>query len=639
MKYLIFRYGRQVKCMDQMINFNEFIDAKKIQYDIEDSDFILNISCFLVTNNWFGCKPIINENVLFIDEKMVKKIDSKINDFCENYNHSDKDKTEYLLNKMVKTFPKTVDLFRKYIKSTNLEEKIALRLIDFIYSFLPGELNESSDGEIGSLIDDAFDELPRIYGIHLTDFINWTHDHTKTVYQNLYYINRYTNNSEKNSAYDSYTYLNILYHLYNQDYIEKNDMYVYAAESKNYADTWLFLALHFLCALRNTDLVRIPHPRLSQSPEEVLKQVSSGTFSEASAKSAIYTVLWELEALMLTPNKTQGTKGVASIKLHIPESVETHIGTLFAVAEAHFQLKCNDSTKPLIRVISSYEQINRYMGEDIGDLFLESDFRSRAANKSYMQMIYILTDDILDVNDDFRVKGYMLAALARSHKGSYGDFAKTTSIYLKDAKMSGYTPEFVARELFERGVLSTIPSMLLKMVAGEDYKKLSVENQTKMIKQLDMSPMEIENTVSVMQKNMKHSGEIVKTLYKEHSTQEILNILHSIGNGEAVSKVDSCMCLITAMGKLCPYPGHSNCMSCEYEISTKTTMFLMVQEIQRLRKLYKNTNNITEKKRCKAMVKDIIAPSVEEMLCIMEEKYGSEAVKTLEQVITEVNNG
>lgn len=85
-------------------------------------------------------------------------------------------------------------------------------------------------------------------------------------------------------------------------------------------------------------------------------------------------------------------------------------------------------------------------------------------------MIYILTDDILGVNDEFRVKGYMLAALARSHKGSYGDFAKTTSIYLKDAKMSGYTPEFVAKELFERGVLSVIPSMLLKMVAGEEYQ-------------------------------------------------------------------------------------------------------------------------------------------------------------------------
>ena len=134
-----------------------------------------------------------------------------------------------------------------------------------------------------------------------------------------------------------------------------------------------------------------------------------------------------------------------------------------------------------------------------------------------MQMIYILTDDILNANDEFKVKGYMLAALARSHKGTYGEFAEHTSTYLNDAKMSGYTPEFVAKELFERGVLSVIPSMLLKMVAGDEYKKLSVKGQTKMIQALNMSPLEVESTLSAMHKNINHSTEIVISIYKDHS--------------------------------------------------------------------------------------------------------------------------
>ena len=201
--------------------------------------------------------------------------------------------------------------------------------------------------------------------------------------------------------------------------------------------------------------------------------------------------------------------------------------------------------------------------------------------------------------------------------------------------MSGYTPEFVARELFERGVLSVIPSMLLKMVVGEEYQKLSVESQTKMIKELNMSPMEVENAVAIMQKNMKRSTELVKTLYSGYSKEEMLNILHSIGNGEAVSKTDSCMCLITAMGKVCPYAGQSNCPSCEYEISTKTTMFLMVREVHRLQEIYRTTDNELEKLRCRAIVKDIITPCIEEMLCVMDEVYGSDAVKTLEKIIME----
>lgn len=621
--------------MDEMINFNEYLENKKIEHEINNSEFNIDFSCLMATNDWYGCIPVIKNEVLWFSKDDVQILDKKIEEYCSNYNKTDKEKSEYLLDKLNEQLPKTVKLLRKYIKKVKLEDISAFHLVDFIYTYLPGELDESTDKEISTLLDDAFDELPHFYSIILSDFINWVHDNTKTLYKNLYFMNNYSSDSDKNSAYDPHSYLDILYHLYNQDYIEENDMYVAAAESRNYADAWLFLAMHFLCALRNTDLLRIPHPRLSMSPEEVLEQVANGTFSEAAAKSTIYTVIWQLEALMLTPNKTQGTSGVASIKLHIPESVETHIGTLFAVAEAHFQLVEDDSNKPLLRVITTYEQINRYMGEEIGDLFLESNFRCKAANKSYMQMIYLLTDDILGVNDEFRVKGYMLAALARSHKGSYGDFAKTTSIYLKDAKMSGYTPEFVARELFERGVLSVIPSMLLKMVVGEEYQKLSVESQTKMIKELNMSPMEVENAVAIMQKNMKRSTELVKTLYSGYSKEEMLNILHSIGNGEAVSKTDSRMCLITAMGKVCPYAGQSNCPSCEYEISTKTTMFLMVREVHRLQEIYRTTDNELEKLRCRAIVKDIITPCIEEMLCVMDEVYGSDAVKTLEKIIME----
>ena len=627
------------KVDNNTVNFNEFIEGLKSKHNINSPDFNLDISRFLVSNNWFGCSPTIESNILLFDDKSIEIISKKVGEYCENYNKSDDEKANYLLNNLDNQLPKTTKLLKKYIKTTQIDEQTSLSLIDFIYTYLPGELDESTDKEVSRLLDDAFDELPHAYGVILSDFVNWTHEHTKTLYKNLYFMNNYSSDSDKNSAYDPHSYLDILYHLYNQDYIDENDMYVDAAESKNYADTWLFLAMHFLCALRNTDLIRIPHPRLPMPPEKVLEQVVDGTFSEASAKSTIYTIIWQLEALMLTPNKTQGTSGVAAIKLHIPESVETHIGTLFAIAEAHFQLSGEGSEKPLIRMINRYEQINRYMGEEIGNLFLESDFRSKAANKSYMQMIYILTDDILGVNDEFRVKGYKLAALARSHKGSYGDFAKTTSIYLKDAKMSGYTPEFVAKELFERGVLSVIPSMLLKMVAGEEYQKLSVESQTEMIKELNMSPMEIENTVAVVQKNMKRSTELVKTLYSSYSKEEVLNILHSIGNGEAVSKTDSCMCLVTAMGKVCPYAGHSNCPSCEYEISTKTTMFLMAREVHRLQEIYKTTDNELEKLRCKAIVKDIIAPSIEEMLSVMADVYGLEAVKMLEQIIMEENNG
>ena len=95
---------------------------------------------------------------------------------------------------------------------------------------------------------------------------------------------------------------------------------------------------------------------------------------------------------------------------------------------------------------------------------------------------------------------------------------------------------------------------------------------------------------------------------------------------------------MTAQGMVCPYVGSQNCIGCEYEISTKTTMLLMVHEVSRLQKLYKASQHEIERQRYKAMVTDIIAPCIDEMLHTVEENYGEKALKAFEKTIAEVTN-
>ena len=618
-----------------MVDLIEYVDAMQEEYDIQDQNFRMKVTKFFVANKWFGQKPVKIEGRLYLDEAAVKRIMSPLEHYCDYYVMDDRKRFVYMINRMSTAVPRTADIYRKYVEARMLDAATAYHLADFIATFLPGELSESTDREVATLVDDGFDEMPKVYGDLLADFINWTHDNYKTVYQNHYEMNAYSKRTDESEAYDQYDYLKILYHLFNEDFINENDMYANAAKSKNYVDTWLFMAMHFLYAIRNTDLVRIPHPILTSPPRDVLDQISAGEFKDVDARMVTYSVKWHLEGLRLMPNKTEGTRGIGSLKINFPESVEVHMGTLLAAAEAHFQLSGNAPEKPLIRVINSYEQINRYMGSEIGELFLESNFKSRAANKSYMQMIYLLTDDILEINDEFRVKGYMLSALARSHKGGYGSFAKTTVEYLKDAKMSGYSPEFVARELFERGVLSMTSSMLLKMVSGEEYETLSVENQTRAIRELDLLPAEIEKIVKIAQSNIRESTEIAKALYGQSSKDDVLKVLHRIGNGEAVSKTSGCMCLMTAMGKACPHIGKANCLNCEFEVATKTTLFVMAREVNRLKNAYNSASSEIERERSKAMVGDVVVPLINEMLTVTEEVYGPDALEALETVLRE----
>lgn len=483
-----------------MIDFKEYAFSLQLKLHIEMTDFNWIFMKFLVDNDWFDIKPVWQDGMLMIEENDFLIHMDTIKVFFDNYTLEIEDKNTILLSRLKGKFPETNEKLELFYQEYGFPDSIIYYLTDFLLKNLKQDICVMNDTDVGVLMTVACEELTKQYGDILCFLLKWIKDGFKTKYQNDYFMSKRQDKSFQNEAYETEKYLELLYCLFNEEYIIENDMYVRAAKSKNYVDTWLFLSLHFICALRNSDIIRIHHPKLTMEPEDVLRQVIEGDFSDEDARMTLYSITWRLSALPLVPNKTNKHSGVSSIKLCIPETIEAHMGILFSIAEAHRQLNNIPDDSPLIRIISDYDRITRYLGDEIGVFFLESNFRSRAANKSYMQSIFMLTDDILENDDEFNTKGYILAALARSHKGSYGEFANTTAVYLKDAKLSGFTPEFVAMEMFERGVLSFIPSMLLKMITNGEYNRLSVHKQTELIQELDLSPGQIETMVRISNK-------------------------------------------------------------------------------------------------------------------------------------------
>jgi hypothetical protein len=622
-----------------MTDLKELIQTIAEQEGIDPKDGLFKATELIVGRDWFGAKHDVRDGKVLVDETSAKIIESSVRDYFKSLGNSDKENLERLERSGSSLFPSTIKDFNSFCSSLEIETSPACKIMDFMLYYLPGELVDSTDEEVGDLVDDAVNSMQKVYAQIWVDFINWTRQYRRTLYSSVYQLKDKTTDVSGKEAYALTEYLEMLYKLYNTDYIEDNDMYEQAAEDKNYADTWLFLSLHFISALRKTDLIRIPHPELPIEPGEVLKQVREGSFPAKYAELCADSVTWKMKAKLLDPpNKTKRAQGVGSIKLFIPESARIHLGTLFAVAEAHHQLSGSSQEDPLIRPIQTYEQITRYMGDDIGNMFLHHDFSPRAANKSYLQLIRKYTDDILDSFDEFKVNGYLLASLARSHKGTFGEFAKATTEYLKDANMSGMTPEFVGKELFERGVLSSIPAMLLKMVTNGAYDKLSVGQQTQLINELDMTPLEVETAVKATDSIYKRSREMAVRIYQSTSRGDILKILHRIGNGQAYAKQDYCLCLKTAMRQRCPYRSRKACVGCEYEIGTKALLLQMLNEYQRLNRLYHTTNRAYMKAKYEKILKEVLLPAINEMLTCLKEQYGEESVITLKEMIKEKIN-
>ncbi len=614
-----------------VVDLKSYLERTLIELGASTIKYREKVSEFLLDNEWFGVS--INLDDYTISEKDAEVLKNHIKNYLTT--PPGIKSMEAIFSKK---FPSTSELFNQFVKEEKLGKSDTFYLLDFLAYNLTKDLFLYSDSEVEKLVEVATENLTKLLGNVLIQFIKWLLNKGVTRYRVSFEMTKRYTIESTNGAYELDEYLELMYYLFNEDYIIKNDMLSKAANSKDYADTWLYLGLHFICALRTTDLERLGHPKLTREPLEVLEAVVDGTWSSSEARRTLLSITTRLTYLNLTPNKTKNASNVTQLKFHVPESCQVLIGTLLAICEAHFQLQIPYNLEsPLIRRIKTYEKITSYMGEEIGNLFLERNFSSRSANKSYLQSVAMLADDILEDKSELNIKGYFLAALARSHKGDFNEFAQTTTTYLKDAQFGQLKPEMVAKELFERGVLSMIPSMLLTIVTRGKYKELSPSQQTQMIKSLDLTPVEIEKTLELSIKADTRSQQALKILVENKvEPEQLLTICHRIGNGEAFSKQGESMCLLSALGKLCPYDDRQHCVGCQYELQTKSTLLLLIGEFNRLNKQYQKLKNKLERGKVRAILEQQIKPCLTEMLEALSEQYGEAVLSDYEDIIKEL---
>lgn len=616
-----------------VVDLKSYLEKILIELGVDTLKNREKVSGFLLDNDWFGVSINLENYTITDEDAMVLK--NHIKDYFMT-----PPGVESMGVIFAKKFPSTSDLFIQFSKEQKLTKTNRFYLLDFLAYYLTKDLFLYSNTEVEKLVEVAAEVLTKYLGDNLIQFIKWLLDKGVTRYRVSFEMTKRYTIESTNGAYELDEYLQLMYYLFNEEYITRNNMYSKAADSKNYADAWLYLALHFICALRTTDLMRLGHPKLTRKPKEVLEAVASGSWSSSEARRTLLSITTRLTYLNITPNKTSRASHVTQLKFQVPESCQVLIGTLLAICEAHYQIGSPYSSKtssPLIRKISTYEQISNYMGDEIGDLFLERNFSSRSANKSYLQSVAMLADDVLEEKSELNIKGYFLAALARSHKGNFNEFAQITTTYLKDAQLGQLKPEMVAKELFERGVLSMIPSMLLTIVTRGKYKELSPNQQTQMIKSLDLTPVEIEKTLELSIRADLRSQQALKTLVENNiEPEQLLTICHRIGNGEAFSKQGESMCLLSALGKLCPYDDRQHCVGCQYELQTKSTLLLLIGEFNRLNKQYQKLKNELERGKVRAILEQQIKPCLTEMLEALSEQYGEAVLSDYEDIIKEL---
>ena len=573
---------------------------------------------FMSANGWFGIQYTMRDKAPHIASADIPLIYKPLLLWLKAYKQSGQVKTTLMLEQFDCKLPKTCSMYRNFLSASGKwDDEGAWKLLDYLLCELDAEIVDCSEEEIERFVVRANTELPLSTVRLFAELLQFKSDGGAELSCWRYSFEAREHPGMINDAYSLESFSIMAYCVFNEDVWSKRELLKKAVESPVYSDLWLFVALHFVCALRKSDMARLPAPKLQCDTGAVHGRILGGSFTRSEAVSLTNELMLRLELQPQLPSKTATRGHVPDIKLSVPTSLREPIGMIIAIVLGHHpEIQPGDG---FVTPSDSMLHLRRFFGEEFAGALGYRRFSSRRGNKSYLQGIEAVGGAD---NEPGKPKGYMLAAVARSHKGGFGKLAQATEIYLKDARFAGYTPEFIAHEMFERGIFSFIPAILLEMYAGEEYKALPVRVQTKLISEIGLTAHQIEQIAESADHALIRSKEAVRLIFTgvDGIQENVLRVLQNIASGNAPSHNEEYLCLMTAANLGCPHSDRDSCLGCGYEIYTQSAMFALMKEYVRIRDL-RNTASGSMKARYSRILETAIYPAVEEMLSSAERLY------------------
>jgi hypothetical protein len=587
-----------------------------------------NILEFLDTNEWFGMKYIMKDLAPWIEKKNIPKIQEPLRLWLSAYKKSNRDKTTLLLEYFKSKYPDICRLYINFLTERCLWDTAASwKLLDFLFIELDKDITAYNEHDIERLIKNINTNATRVTAQLFSGFLESASSSGVQLSRWKYAFGVRDAPELINQAYSLSDFSVMAYCVFNSEMWVRQEMIKKAVSNKTYADLWLFIALHFICAFRKCDMKRLPAPSLPYAPDVVLAKVLGGTFEKRDAVALVEELIIRFNLKSMKPSKTAKHRNIPALKLFVPESFIEPLGIIIALVLAHHsEIRAGDG---FVKPTDNLENIRQFFGKHFVDAIGNRRFSSRRSNKSYIQGIEMTGSD-----EPGKPKGYMLAALARSHKSGIGKFAEATELYLKDTRFSGYSPEFIIRQMFERGIFRFIPAALLEIYAGTDYIKLPVISQTRLIGELGLSAHQIERLIETVDRALSKSRKAVAMVLQNPAfiKTNVGDMLQNIASGTASGKQEGCLCLMMSAGLNCPYPERKSCICCGYEIYTKTVMRGIMREYTRLINAKENVEP-DEAHRYGLILEREVLPIAEEMLSSAKLLYPEADVSGLLDII------
>ena len=548
------------------------------------------LSRFCEDNSWWGIKhtksdlfPRATQD--YIDAKAVEDFSDHISFWLQTHGKSPEEEFALQLASHKERFPAAVLGLTRSFPDDASRTKAAAEMADELFFLLQKDIDKLSKREIEKLINNFRKNCSITAGNCLARFLS----------ENGYFTGKikYFSTAETTpdvTAYSMESFCTIAGTICCQDVWEDLSLVDKAVSNYQYAQLWLYVALHCFSTLRSTDYIRLQAPIMDEDPDEVLRMIRAKQYPAAKAQR--WCVIFESlnSFLSIRPNKTSNYQNVAPIYFHVPSDCEVEMGTIISIALAHYTI--NERSGNYISSVSNKSQQLDFFGPIFVQACDDRAFSGRRANKALMQLITVTAQEKLHLSPDV---AYSLASSLRSHKGGYAKLSETTYRYLNNSRFSTLNSDYIVKQMFLRGSCSFIADSIINKYYGLRCSPLPAHLQTQAIQSLGLTPYEASNLELATKRAMIHAEELVEEYIQSPNAAE--NALRSIVVGDAKGKDYYNDCLLRAIGKQCDRTSYQHCAGCPYEIRSKAQYVQFYTEYQRLTETIK-----THEERIKKLI-------------------------------------
>lgn len=268
-------------------------------------------------NGWFGQSVSGRGDGIFL--ACMEPMLPRLRLWLEAYGRPDGEKIQLLIRAYEGQFPETCRAYQAFMEEGGASQSAYLRTLDFILSSADRELAACSDGQVQELVSSAKEYLGAGHTGILTGFLEELKKdglHTAWAYRPA----GRKGGRRKNGAFTLEEFSRMAYWTFSPEAWERQGLVKKAAASGKCAKLWLFMALHFVCALRKADMERLPAPALCGDREAVRRSILAGSFTDQEAQGAADGWLFLIDTLEMVPSKTGRYAGVPAFKIFIPTS-------------------------------------------------------------------------------------------------------------------------------------------------------------------------------------------------------------------------------------------------------------------------------------------------------------------------------